>query len=39
MKLARLLEKNEKYPEALEAYREALARYRKIGNTAQALEC
>jgi tetratricopeptide (TPR) repeat protein/GGDEF domain-containing protein len=38
-KLARLLEKNEKYPEALEAYREALGRYRKIGNTAQAFEC
>jgi len=39
MKLAGLLEKNQKNTEALEAYREALGHYRKAGLNAQRLDC
>jgi len=39
MKLAGLLEKSQKNPEALEAYREALGHYRKAGLNAQMLDC
>ena len=39
MKLAGLLEKSQKNPEALEAYREALAHYRMAGLNAQMLDC
>ncbi len=38
-KLAGLLEKTKKNPEALEAYREALALHRKAGSGPQMLEC
>lgn len=39
MKLAGLLEKAKKDGEALEAYREARAHYRRIGSTAPMLDC
>ena len=39
LKLAGLLEKAQKNPEALEAYREALAHYRKAGLSSQMLDC
>jgi tetratricopeptide (TPR) repeat protein/GGDEF domain-containing protein len=39
MKLASLLEKSQNNPEALEAYREALAHYRKTGLNAPMLDC
>ena len=39
MKLAGLLEKSQKNTEALEAYREALAHYRKAGLNPQMLDC
>lgn len=38
-KLAGLLEKTQKHGEAVEAYREALGHYRKLGASAPALEC
>ena len=38
-KLAGLLEKGQKYSEALEAYREALGHYRKAGLSSQMFEC
>jgi diguanylate cyclase (GGDEF)-like protein len=38
-KLAGLLEKGQKYPEALEAYREALGHYRKSGLSPQMFDC
>ena len=39
IKLAGLLEKSQKFAEALEAYREALAHYRKAGMSPQMLDC
>jgi tetratricopeptide (TPR) repeat protein/GAF domain-containing protein len=39
MKLAGLLEKNQKHTEALEAYREALGHYRRAGLDAQMVDC
>lgn len=39
MKLGALYEKSKKTPEALEAYREALALHRNSGAVAQALDC
>ena len=39
MKLGGLLEKSQKNPEALEAYREALGHYRRAGLNAQMLDC
>ncbi len=39
MKLAGLLEKNQKNPEALEIYREALAHYRRAGLSAPTRDC
>jgi tetratricopeptide (TPR) repeat protein/GGDEF domain-containing protein len=39
MKLAGVLEKNQKTPEALEAYREALEHYRKSRSNAPLLDC
>ncbi len=39
VKLANLLERSQKNSEAMEAFREALALYRKAGATAQAIDC